>query len=444
MSAAIRFVTTADGVRIACCTHGQGPPLVYVRGWVSHLELLWADESYRAFFEALARAFTVMRYDTRGNGLSERRPARADLEALTLDLEAVIEELTPGEVTLYATAFGGPIAVAYAARHPERVSRLILDGAYARGADIATAEWKDRLLETFRVMPDAALLLLSHRTNPDARATEFRRPGRFRELISAEMAARLYALAYELDVSALAAAVRAPTLVLHRRDSLAIPVGQGRALAALIPRARFVALDGMQHNPWEGDAGATLAAMGEFLGVDIGLAPREAGAEGTVTLLFTDITGSTSLARRRGDEHAQAVRQAHNAIVRLALREHDGAEVKHTGDGIMASFFSAAGAVRCACAIQRAVAERGDPDLQVHIGLNAGEPIAEEGDLFGAAVDFAARICHAAEPGEVLCSDVVRQLCAGKGFAFADRGDVALRGFDEPVRLHAVLWRSPD
>lgn len=443
MSAAIRFVTTADGVRIAYCTLGLGPPLVYVRGWVSHLELLWADDAFRAFFEALARAFTVARYDARGNGLSERRPARADLEALTLDLHAVIEELTPGQVTLYATAFGGPIAVMYAARHPERVSRLILDGTYARGADVATAEWKDRLLETFRVMPDAALLLLSHRTNPDSRSTEFRQPGRFRELISAEMAARLYALAYELDVSALAAAVRAPTLVLHRRDSLAIPIGQGRALAALIPGARFVALDGTQHNPWEGDASATLAAMGEFLGVDIDLAPREP-AERTVTVLFTDITGSTSLGLRRGDERAQAVRQAHNAIVRMALKEHDGAEVKHTGDGIMASFFSAASAVRCACAIQRAVAQRGDPDLQVHIGLNAGEPIGEEGDLFGAAVDFAARICHAAEPGEVLCSDVVRQLSAGKGFAFADRGDVLLRGFDEPVRLHAVLWRPPD
>jgi class 3 adenylate cyclase len=444
VSAAIRFVTTADGVRIAYCMHGQGPPLVYVRGWVSHLELLWADDAYRSFFETLARRFTVVRYDARGNGLSERRPANADLDALTLDLEALVDGTGLDQVTLYGTAFGGPIAVNFAARHPQRVSRLVLDGTYARGADIATPEWKERLLETFRAMPDAALLLLSHRTNPDARATEFRRPDRFRELISSEMAARLYALAYEVDVSAQAAEVQAPTLVLHRRESLAVPVREGRRLAALIPDARFVALEGTQHNPWEGDARAALAAMEDFLGADFRLEAPQGAAAGTLTVLFTDIARSTALARQHGDALAQAVRQEHNAIVRLALRAHGGTEVKHTGDGIMASFHSASSAVRCACAIQRAVAERGDADLQVHIGLNAGEPIVEERDLFGAAVDFAARICHEAGPGEVLCSDVVRQLCTGKGFRFADRGEALLRGFDEPVRLHEVLWRSPD
>ncbi len=444
MGAPIQFVTTADGVRIAYCVHGQGPPLVYVRGWVSHLELLWADDAYRSFFEALAKHFTVVRFDARGNGLSERRPSRADLDALTLDLEALVEGLALDEVTLYATAFGGPIAVRYAARHPRRVTRLVLDGTYARGAEIATAEWKQRLLETIRAMPEAALLLLSHRTNPDARSTEFRQPARFRELISPEMAAALYTLAYELDVTADATQVAVPTLVLHRRQSLAVPIREGRFLAGCIPGAQFVALEGTQHNPWEGDAEAVLAAMGSFLGVDLRLESVTRGSgRGTVTILFTDIAGSTSLARRYGDARAQAVRQAHNTIVRLALREHGGTEIKHTGDGLMASFQSASSAVRCACAIQTAVLDRGDPDLQVHIGLNAGEPIAEDQDLFGAAVDFAARICHEARPGDVLCSDVVRQLCAGKGFVFADRGDAALRGFDEPVRLYEVVWR-PD
>ncbi len=442
MATPIQYATTADGVRIAYCLHGDGPPLVYVRGWVSHLELLWADDAFRAFFETLGRRFTVVRYDARGNGLSERHPERLDVDALVLDVEAVADSLGLDRMTLYGTAFGAPIAVTYAARHPERVSRLVLDGAYARGVDIGTKEWKDRLVETFRLMPDAALLLLTHRTNPEARASPFRQPERFRELISPEVAVRLYTLAYELDIVAAAAAVRAPTLVLHRRESLSIPIREGQTLASLIPGARFVTLEGAQHNPWEGDAVATLRAMGEFLGVEL---TPEAGAApgvvaGTVTILFTDLTGSTRLARVVSDAQAQSVRRMHNAIVRAALAEHGGAEIKHTGDGIMASFSSAFRAIECARAIQRSAALAGDADLRVHIGLNAGEPIAEAGDLYGTAVDFAARICHEAGPGEIFCSDVVRQLCAGKGVEFRDRGPVTLHGFEEPMRLFEVPW----
>jgi adenylate cyclase len=139
--------------------------------------------------------------------------------------------------------------------------------------------------------------------------------------------------------------------------------------------------------------------------------------------------------------------RAHNAIVREALAAHGGTEIKHTGDGIMASFASAVGALGCAVAVQRAVEERrvgahGHAPLQVHIGLNAGEPVAEERDLFGTSVQLARRICDEAASGEILVSDVVRQLAAGKGFLFADRAAVALKGFEEPVRLYEVRWRE--
>jgi class 3 adenylate cyclase len=166
-----------------------------------------------------------------------------------------------------------------------------------------------------------------------------------------------------------------------------------------------------------------------------------------VTLVFTDMEGSTTLTQRLGDAKAQEVLRTHNAIIRDALKAHSGSEVKHTGDGIMASFASASRALECAIAIQRALAQHNEsnPDtpIRVRIGLNAGEPVAEEKDLFGTAVQLAARIAAQAAGGEILVANVVRELAAGKGFLFADRGEVALRGFEDPVRLYEVRWGEP-
>jgi adenylate cyclase len=167
---------------------------------------------------------------------------------------------------------------------------------------------------------------------------------------------------------------------------------------------------------------------------------------GMVTILFTDMEGSTSLTQRLGDAKAQALLRAHNDVIRGALKSHGGAEIKHTGDGIMASFSTASKALDAAIAIQRAFAARNeetaDEATRVRIGLNAGEPVAEEHDLFGTAVQLAARVCAQADAGQILVSNVVRELAAGKGFLFSDRGDATLRGFEDPVRLYDVSWRE--
>ena len=164
------------------------------------------------------------------------------------------------------------------------------------------------------------------------------------------------------------------------------------------------------------------------------------------TILFTDMQSSTAITQRLGDARAQEVRRAHNEIVRSALQATGGSEIKHTGDGIMASFTTASAALDCAIAIQRGVADHveahPDTPLALYVGLNAGEPIAEEGDLFGTSVDLAARICDHAEPGQIVASDVVRQLAAGKDFLFADLGETALRGFEDPVKLWEVRWEE--
>ncbi|MDP2955175.1 MAG: adenylate/guanylate cyclase domain-containing protein, partial [Longimicrobiales bacterium] len=259
------------------------------------------------------------------------------------------------------------------------------------------------------------------------------------------------------DVSAVLPKVAAPTLVVHNQKSPWAPVQAGQKLAARIANSRFLVV--------EDPTWAQLPALiDEFLseGEEAAVAPAEPAAPGGFrTILFTDVEGSTAMTQRLGDAKAREVLREHERIVREALRAHGGSEVKTMGDGFMASFSSATRALECAIAMQRAFASHNagvgarlaspksaassapTEPIRVRIGLNAGEPIAEDEDLFGTAVILAARIAAQAEGGEILASDVVRQLVAGKGFLFSDRGGVALRGFEDPVRLYEVRWREP-
>ena len=164
------------------------------------------------------------------------------------------------------------------------------------------------------------------------------------------------------------------------------------------------------------------------------------------TIVFTDIVGSTSTTQRIGDQAAMEMLREHNDIVRAALRAHDGREIKHTGDGIMACFHSVTNALQSTIDVQRALHERnkdlGDNPVHVRVGLSAGEPIEDSGDLFGSVVQMARRVCDAGEGGSILTSNVIRELAMGKGFTFKDRGEASLKGFDDPVRLHELHWRS--
>jgi class 3 adenylate cyclase len=250
----------------------------------------------------------------------------------------------------------------------------------------------------------------------------------------------------EYEATHLLSQITIPTLVLHRRDET-VPFQQGREIASQIRGACFVPLEGDIHPIWLGDTKPIISAIKDFLGEDYEPAaePLADSYADVYTVLFTDVEGSTALTERVGDAKAREVLREHERIVREALRAHGGSEVKAMGDGFMASFASATRALECAIAMQRAFAahsEGADEPIRVRIGLNAGEPIAEEKDLFGTAVNMAARIAARAEGGEILASDVVRQLVAGKGFLFSDRGEVELKGFEEPVRLYEVRWRE--
>ncbi len=237
--------------------------------------------------------------------------------------------------------------------------------------------------------------------------------------------------------------------MLHTRDTPIPSVDAARGLASRIPNARLVLLEGGA--PPVGDSEAVHSAIVEFLGDAVpATTPDAPGAFRTI--LFTDVEGSTALTDRLGDAKARELLHEHERITREALSAHGGSEVKTMGDGFMASFSSATKALECSIAIQSAFAERNESaeeSIKVRIGLNAGEPIAEDdpggrGDLFGTAVNIAARIAAKAEGGEILASNVVRELVAGKEFLFSDRGETELRGFEDPVRVYEVRWSESD
>ena len=446
MDQEIKFCTTADGVSIAYATAGEGPPLVVVPSWLSHLELDQQRLVSPSFFQELASSNLLVRYDKRGMGLSSRNVGDYSLEAQVRDLHAIMEHVQLRGVTLFGSSQGGTISIAYTVQHPENVSRLVLFGAYHH----IPTEVRDTL---GAVLP---LLRRDWSGLGTAPMIEMFVPGASpevrdffahyqRQAANGEDAAAILEALAAYEVTPALSEIRVPTLILHRRDDRAVSVQQGREIASLIPDARFVPLEGQVHLPYWGDTEPLLRAMQDFLGQEYPLSVSNPPS-GLVTILFTDMQSSTALAQRLGDAAAQEVRRAHNDIVRSALSANGGSEIKHTGDGIMASFTTASSALSCAIDIQQGVAahkeKQPDSPLGVYIGLNAGEPIAEDGDLFGTSVNLAARICDHAAPGQILAADVVRQLVAGKDFLFADLGDTALRGFEDPVKVWEVRWRE--
>jgi len=449
MEPRIQYAQTADGVSIAFWTLGEGMPYVSMPVLpLTHVGLEWQWPELRRAYERLSEKRMVVRYDGRGSGLSERDVTDFSLDAHVLDLEAVVDHLGLESFALIAHGSPGPVAIAYAARHPERVSRLVFYGSFHRWPfDPGVVEPLSALVRAQWGMGSAALSAVFVPSGDPAKAAAFTELQRV--AARGKTAARWLEAFVDVDTTSLLKDIQAPTLVVHRRRDRAVPFRAGREMAALIPGARLEQLEGDIHIPFWGDSKAILDAIDGFLRE--GKAKTEVEAPAAVpgaplTILFTDMEGSTALTQRLGDAKAQEVVRTHNAIVRDALKAHSGSEIKHTGDGIMASFASASRALECAIEIQRAFAQHNEsnPDIpiRVRIGLNAGEPVAEEEDLFGTAVQLAARICAQAEPGEILAPIVVRELAAGKGFLLADRGDVALRGFEDPVRLYEVRWRA--
>ena len=451
----IRYCKTTDGVSIAYYTMGEGYPLVVTSTvlW-SHLNLQPFREYHRSSSgHGVGRGLQVVRYDARGTGLSDRHPLDFSLDARLLDLGAVVERLKLTRFAIFGSRHGVAAAIAYAAHHPERVSHLVLADATFRGRDQREAvrdfdsmrERADDQWERFTLTMASANL--NFRDSESAR----KRAALFRESMTPESVRAFYAALEAVDVTPLLPRVAVPTLVLYRAASHnRTPVAWFRELASKIPDARLATVEG---DPGWTDAETHLVE--EFLGVNQQApAPSHSDAlpsrptlppSAIHTILFTDIVGHTEMMQRLGDAKGRDVLREHERITRETLKQHGGAEVKTMGDGFMASFGSVTSAMECAIALQRAFAAHtaAMPEpLHIRVGLNAGEPIEEDGDLFGSTVILASRIAQKAGAGEILVPETVRGLLSGKSFLFSDRGDHALKGIDDAVRLYEVRWRE--
>lgn len=438
----VRYATAADGVRIAYATLGEGPPMVAVMPFPwTQIEAAWQLPEIRAWLRRLGEGRTLLVYDSRGMGLSEGPRGEFSLDALVSDLEGVADEVGLGPFPLMSAPTSGPVAIAYAARHPERVTHLVLWCTSSRGIDLVPPQI-DALLALAEQDWSLYTETVAHATIGWEEGAYAHRFAQFlRKCVTPEMNRAFITMLRAVDVTPDLSHIAAPTLVLHRRGAPRPLPEVVRALAARIPQARLTMLDGTSPAPFIGDLERAACAIHDFLGDAPAppVVPVGSTAHGPVAILVTDVEGSTALTEQLGDAGAREALRAHERIVRDALAAHGGSEVKTTGDGFIAAFPSVTRAVECAVAVQRALAVVPDA-VRVRMGINAGEPIVEAGDLFGTAVILAARVAGAARGGEILVADVVRQLTAGKGFRFTERGEVALRGFAVPVRICEVVW----
>lgn len=446
MAGTVRYCTTDDGVRLAWSLDGDGPPLLELNGGGES----FAGENPRAVegYGPIRAGRRHLRFDFRGVGMSDRRPPTFSHERMVRDLEIVADAAGLDRFALWGGAFSVPWAIEYAARHPDRVERLVLTGGFIRAEDLMPKVAVQGLIAMIRANWELASQMFadfrSRQASPEfgvSMAAEIRRN------IEPEPFAQFLECAYDTtDVSERLREVTAPTLVVHRIEDALMPFAAAQEMAARIPNARLLALPGGNMFFLGDDVGEIQRALIDFL--DEGRA-RKAAAEaapgGVRTVLFTDLVGHTEMMQRLGDERGRKVLREHELITRDLLRQHGGAEIKTMGDGFMASFTSVTKATDCAIALQRAFAAHADSmseQLRVRVGLNAGEPIEEDGDLFGATVIMASRIAAKAGAGEILIPEPLRHLLTGKSYVYADRGEAILKGFEDAVRLYEVRWRE--
>jgi class 3 adenylate cyclase len=436
-----RYAKSGD-VNIAYQVVGDGPfDVIHVPPFVSNLELQWEDPAERRYFERLASFCRLIMFDKRGTGLSDR-VAVATLEERMDDLRAVMDDVGSQRTAVFGGSEGGALSILFAATYPERVSALVLYGAYARLAwapdypdGIPEEIWADGLpqLEANwgRASEGGSLLFAVAATQADDPV--FRKAHARWERLSASpgAAVAILKMIHDIDVRHLLSAIRVPTLVVYRPADLAHAVGS-RYLGAHIPGAKVVEIPGGDYFPYLGDQDAILDEIEEFL---TGVRPVAAPDRALATVLFTDIVSSTERAATLGDGQWTRTLDQHDALVAREVERHRGRRINPTGDGILATFDGPARAVRCAQAICAGVRPLG---IDVRAGLHTGEVELRGDDIGGIAVHIGARVSALAEAGEVLVSSTVKDLVAGSGIAFADRGFHVLRGVPGEWRVFAV------
>ena len=422
------------GVNIAYQVGGEGPDLVIVPGFVSHLEMDWAGSDAAAFLERLSSFCRLIRLDKRGTGLSDPSAEIPTLETRMEDVHAVLDEVGSERATLLGYSEGGPMAALFAATYPERTQGLIMYGTFSNGSamlsqdidtgrrfeEIVLDHWGDgNILELFA--PSAA----GRKSLKEAFGVYERAAA------SPGMARAVIAALSETDVSSVLPSVRVPTLVLHREHEI-FPIAEARRIAGLIPGARMVALEGQDHLPFFGDTETLLGEIEEFV-TGARTAPEPDRA--LMTVMFTDIVDSTARASELGDAEWREHLSRHNDLTRGKVEVWGGRPVKSTGDGYLATFDGPAKAVGCARELTDEITSLG---IELRAGVHIGECELLDDDIAGMAVHIGARIGALAGPGEVLVSSTVKDLMIGSTAGFTDRGGHELKGVPGQWQVYRV------
>jgi pimeloyl-ACP methyl ester carboxylesterase len=447
MQPTTRYTKSGD-VNIAYQVIGEGPlDLVYVPGWVSNLDVNWELSNYARFLERLASFSRLIVFDKRGTGLSDRVPVRElpTLEQRMDDVRAVMDAVGSEEAALFGASEGGPMCALFAATYPHRVRSLVMYGGYARGLPDGDYPWATSRWATTPEDLEAMLEVIEETWGePDellgfwgpsvAEHEQYKRWWARYLRMSASPAAgvTMARMNHQVDIRHVLPTIRVPTLVIHRAEDSLISADGSRYMADRIPGARYVELPGEDHLWFFGDQDALLDEVEHFL-----TGTRQAHEPDRVlaTVMFTDIVGSTEHAAELGDWRWRELLASHEELVRAQLERFRGREVQMLGDGVLATFDGPARAIHCARTICDAVRGLG---IEVRAGLHTGECEVRNGDIAGIAVHTGARVSAKASPGEVLVSSTVKDLVAGSGIEFGDRGVHRLKGVPGEWRLFAV------
>jgi len=434
-----RYAKSGD-VNIAYQVLGQGPPdLVLIPGWVSNIEIFWEEPAVVRFFTRLASFSRLILFDKRGTGLSDRVAEMPNLETRMDDARAVLDTVGSERAALFGYSEGGVLCALFAATYPNRASALIMHGSYARLTAAPDYPWG--LSEQERsAFVDQAVREWGAPIGIDMRAPSMATDERFRQWwarflrLSASPAAfaTLSHMNAQMDIRQVLPAIRVPTLILHSVNDRNLDVRGSRYLAEQIPGAKLVELSGPDHVPWLSDADIVVDEVEEFLtGARHAPEPERVLA----TVMFTDIVGASERAAGLGDRRWHDLLDSHHALIRRQLNHFRGREIDTAGDGFLATFDGPARAVRCASTISDGVRSLG---IEVRAGLHTGECEMMGDKLAGIAVHIGSRVAALARPGEVLVSSTVKDLVAGSGLSFQDRGIQSLKGIPGEWRLFAV------
>lgn len=430
-------------VSIAYSVLGDGPfDLVWTPGALTHLELNWEDEEKARFFCALASFSRLITFDKRGTGLSDRVAGIADLETRMDDIRAVMDAAGSESAVVCGVSEGGPMALLFAATYPERVRALVSYGSLPRFVRGPNFPWREPKHEYLAEWEAEAQIWGSEENarewleymGAEITPESVRERARYdRLLISPGAFLQLGRMNAEIDVRPVLPTIRVPTLVLHRADDH-VPIEGARWMAEQIPGARFIELPGGPHFPFLGDWEAVVSTIREFV-EPICLEEARPYDSVLATVLFTDLVGSTAKAVELGDRGWRDLLEQHHARTRSELSRFRGVELDTAGDGFFARFDGPARAIRCACAVRDAVTDLG---LEIRAGLHTGECEVVDGKVAGIAVSIGARVAAQAGPGEVLVSQTVKDLVAGSGIEFTDRGGAELKGVPGEWQLYSV------